>query len=52
MDAFYPAVEVLDNSDLRGKAVIVGAAKNGVLCLPLLMKPGVSAGPPRNESPH
>jgi DNA polymerase IV len=27
MDAFYPAVEVLDNSDLRGKAVIVGGSK-------------------------
>ena len=26
MDAFYPAVEVLDNSDLRGKAVIVGGS--------------------------
>ena len=26
MDAFYPAVEILDNPDLRGKAVIVGGS--------------------------
>jgi DNA polymerase-4 len=28
MDAFYPAVEALDNPELRGKAVIVGGSRN------------------------
>jgi DNA polymerase-4 len=27
MDAFYPAVEVLDNAELKGKAVIVGGGR-------------------------
>ena len=32
MDAFYPAIEILDNPDLRGKPVIVGgSSKRGVV---------------------
>ncbi len=42
MDAFYPAVEVLDNPDLKGRPVIVGGTKKGVLCLLLLMRRGGS----------